>query len=201
MATQPLLFNQQIVSRTNSAVWNTHVWNLHISINIFPLPFYLKGVVRVGSKNLFHWNFGPPSQNPYGIGGHNTEHTKSAIWQEPKIGTLAIATCRFQNCHSCSDRPFGIVPRLQSRQKKCEASLPFSWKPLFAFFLYSRLFLISNFLKKNFFSEISTSGATIRRHNLGEATFRIFSPMYIHVYTLVYVYTYIYVPEFVWYKM
>ena len=64
----------------------------------------------------------------------------------------------------------------------------FSIQPIVSYFKF--------FEEKNF-SEISTSGATIRRHNLGEATFRIFSPMYIHVYTLVYVYTYIDVPEFV----
>ena len=90
MATQPLLFNQQIVSRTNSAVWNTHVWNLHISINIFPLPFYLKGVVRVGSKNLFTGTSAYGGMDEAAVLTHSTARLM-----------LTVYYCLREVCHRC----------------------------------------------------------------------------------------------------
>ena len=96
---------------------------------------------------------------------------------------------------------FGIVPRLQSRQKKCEASFPLSWKPLFAIFIRPIVFYFQIFEERTLSRRSQRVAQRFEDTTSVKRSFVSSPHMYIHVYTLVYVYTYVHVPEFVWYKI
>ena len=89
-----------------------------------------------------------------------------------------------KNCHTCSDYLLESSPDFRAGRKKIEVSVPFSWKPLFANLDMSVRFINFYFVwRAKFITKISTSGATISRHNSGDAIFRILSPyIYIHMY-------------------
>ena len=184
MTTQPLPVSSTNCFNEQTVLFQTHTFvDLHIFNQYVPIAILFQGCGWVGFKKaFFHWYFGPPSLNPYGIGVTKLSTPKERYDSDRKLAHWPSRRADSKNCHTCSDYLLESSPDFRAGRKKIEVSVPFSWKPLFANLDMSVRFINFYFVwRAKFITKISTSGATISRHHSGDAIFRILSP-YIYIY-------------------